>query len=196
MPSARPVLLFVDDERPFLDGLRRSFAREPYDCRFAASFDEALAALEADRVDAVICDERFPGRSGWELLSEIKRVYPRAMRLMLTGAASMASTVAGINQAQVFRLLLKPCSHEMLVGAIAEALEHQALHDRLRQALVYLTKVNRAVEVIAERHPAEHREALRELAVGAPVVSDDAERIEREIDERIGAMKVALGETG
>jgi DNA-binding NtrC family response regulator len=186
------VLLFVDDEQPFLDGLARSFAREPYECLFADTFDRAFELLESRRIDVVICDERFPGRSGWELLSEIRRVYPRVMRLMLTGAASMASTVAGINQAQVFRLLLKPCAHDALVRAIAESLEHQALQDRLRQALVWLTKVNTAVERIAERHPAEYQEALRAVAVQDPTPATTVQ-LEREMDARLGEVRAALG---
>jgi DNA-binding NtrC family response regulator len=193
MPAARPALLFVDDDQAFLDALRRSFAREPYACRFAIGFEQALEILEAEPIDVVVCDERFPGRSGWELLSEIRRVYPRVMRLMLTGAASMASTVASINQSHVFRLLLKPCDHASLQRAIADAVDHQALHDRLRQALVYLTKVNSAVERIAERHPEEYRAALREVAVQARA-PESAGQIGLELDERIGAVRATLGE--
>ena len=192
MDAARRLVLFVDDETAFLDGIRRSFAREPYECLFASTFDQALEALETRPIDVIVCDERFPGRSGWELLSEVKRTYPRIMRLMLTGAASLASTVATINQGHVFRFLLKPCDHDTLLRAISDAVDHQALHERLRHALACLSRVNTAVERIAARYPAEHREALAVLAVQT-TTPESVDQLEREMDARIGEVSAALG---
>lgn len=186
-----PRILFVDDDRALLDGIRRSL-REPWDCLFAEDFEQALTHLESGRIDVLVCDERFPGRSGWELLAEVRRAQPRIMRLMLTGEASTTSAVAGINHGQLFRLLLKPCPHDALVEAITAALERQAIDDRLRTALTWLVRTNTALAAIAEREPAAYRAAL--AAVGASAEGPgDARAVLREMDECVAALGPALG---
>lgn len=187
----RPSILFVDDDTALLEALRRS-VREPWDCAFAADFEQALARLESARVDVIVCDERFPGRSGLELLAEVRRAWPRVMRIMLTGEASATSAVAGINHGQLHRLLLKPCPHEALVEAVTSALDRQAIDDRLRTALGWLVRTNAALASLSEREPEAYRAALAAVAGGADGPGDPRALL-REMDECIAALGPALG---
>jgi CheY-like chemotaxis protein len=64
----KPCLLFVDDEPLVLEGFKRFLApyREEWDFAWAASVDEALARIEAERIDAVVCDiKRCRRRRDW-----------------------------------------------------------------------------------------------------------------------------------
>ena len=69
-------ILIVDDEA----GVRELFAawlrEENYECKTAASADEALANLATDTYALVISDMMMPGRNGVELLREVRARYP------------------------------------------------------------------------------------------------------------------------
>ncbi len=51
----------------------------------AAGPEEAIETLEKQPVDVVLTDQRMPGRSGTELLEEIRERFPHASRAIITG---------------------------------------------------------------------------------------------------------------
>jgi len=84
---------------------------------------ESLANLPAD---VIVSDMRMPSMDGWQLLSEVKRLYPRTARLVLSGQADPISVMRAVGTAQVY--LAKPCSCDEVKAAIAQT-------QRLRQLL-------------------------------------------------------------
>lgn len=59
-------ILFVDDERNVLDGLRRMLRnmRKEWDMAFCQGGEEALDALGGEPFDVVVSDMRMPGMDG------------------------------------------------------------------------------------------------------------------------------------
>src|SRR5262245_66137646 len=85
MPDFRRRLLVVDDE-PDARGLVAEFALEGgYDVVQAANATEALVAVAAGSIDAVITDVVMPGMDGIELARRIKARYPGVPVLVMTG---------------------------------------------------------------------------------------------------------------
>jgi len=125
--GARPRLLFVDDEAAILNGLRHVFhpLRGRWDMRFACGGAEALERLEAEPAEVVITDMRMPGIDGLELLRQIRRRWPLAVRIVLSGYADLA--VVAQASAVAHQYLLKPCDPEVLSGVIERSLELRAL---------------------------------------------------------------------
>ena len=120
-------VLFVDDEPALLEGLRRSLRREPYDLITADSAAAALEILGRTSVDVVVSDESMPGMAGSEFLTVVCRRYPETIRIMLTGNASLDVAVRAINQGEIYRFLMKPCSPRDLAYTIKTALELKIL---------------------------------------------------------------------
>ena len=56
----------------------------------------------------------MPGMSGSELLAQVHLDYPDTVRILLTGQASMEAALRAINDAEVYRFLLKPCDEAAL----------------------------------------------------------------------------------
>lgn len=83
--SGRPSLLIVDDEVRILNSLRRSLRREGFAIHIAESARDALAVLEHESIDLVLSDQKMPGMSGLELMSEISAHHPRTKRVLITG---------------------------------------------------------------------------------------------------------------
>ena len=83
--SAPPSFLFVDDETRILSALRRTLRREGWEILLAETTDAALSLLRRRPVDVVVSDQKMPGMSGLQLLSEVGRLRPEARRVLLTG---------------------------------------------------------------------------------------------------------------
>lgn len=117
----RKRLIFVDDEKMVLDGLRRALhgMRDEWDMHFVDSAAEALRALEQDACDAVITDMRMPVMDGGELLEAVKQRYPDVVRMVLSGQASREAVFRSLAPAHQF--LSKPCDPQNLVLRLRQA---------------------------------------------------------------------------
>ncbi|OGW74985.1 MAG: hypothetical protein A2Z72_07375 [Omnitrophica bacterium RBG_13_46_9] len=85
MENKNSVMLIVDDEV----GILRTF-KEVFELRgwrvFTAPFGQpASVILEKEKIDIMLLDIRLPGKSGIELLKEIKIKYPDLPIIMITG---------------------------------------------------------------------------------------------------------------
>jgi EAL domain-containing protein (putative c-di-GMP-specific phosphodiesterase class I) len=118
-----PVVLLVDDEELVTEGLARALFAEPFRVLSASSAGRALGILARERVDVIVSDEQMPEVSGSELLSEVRVRYPDVQRIMLTGRASLDTTIRAINDAGVFRFLRKPCATPDMVATLHAALD-------------------------------------------------------------------------
>jgi HD-like signal output (HDOD) protein len=102
-------ILFVDDERNILDGIRRMLrsCRGAWEMEFVESGDAALRACSERTFDVVISDLRMPGMDGAQLLSEIRDRYPGMARIILSGYSDAALAAKAVPVA--YRVLAKPC---------------------------------------------------------------------------------------
>jgi len=128
--SMRRRVLFVDDEKQITRGIRTALRKEPYEICIANSGEEALAMIDQKTVDVVVSDEEMPGMRGSEFLSIVRERHPDTIRLVLTGQASIDAAVEAINEAAVYRFLMKPCAPEDLATVVGEALDEREQRDR------------------------------------------------------------------
>lgn len=120
--TSRPVILFIDDEARVLKSMRAMFRRE-YDVHLANSGEEALAIIDEHDIDVVVSDQRMPYMTGVEVLTEIKQRAPTTVRILLTGYADLSAVEASINEAEVFKYLMKPCPAAEIRGALQAGLD-------------------------------------------------------------------------
>lgn len=118
--DTRPSILFVDDEERVVNQLRMIF-RQHYEVHTATSGAEGLAILQRTPVDVVVSDQRMPGMTGIEFLTQVCRLRPAAMRLLLTGYSDLAAIVGSVNEGEVYRFINKPWDHTEIQEIIASA---------------------------------------------------------------------------
>ena len=113
---ARPILMAVDDDTSVLEAvvhdLRRKYAQE-YRIVRAASGQAALDTCKQlkERGDAValfLSDQRMPGMTGVDFLSQAIVLYPEAKRVLLTAYADTEAAIRAINTAKINYYLNKP----------------------------------------------------------------------------------------
>lgn len=114
-------VLLADDQTLLRRGLMGLFDLTP-DLRVvaeAADGDEVLARLEAHEVDVLLLDVRMPGRSGVEVLEELRRRGRAIPALLLTTFDDDAALLAGV-RAGARGWLLKDVAFEKLAEAVRE----------------------------------------------------------------------------
>src|SRR5689334_15278671 len=124
-------VLIVDDERFVLDAFRRTL-RNRYDLLMAGSGAEgleqlAIAEKEDRTVSVIVSDMMMPGMNGAEFLGRARKVAPDTVQMILSGQADLASTVAAVNNGNLFRFLTKPCQPDELCRALDDALRQHEL---------------------------------------------------------------------
>ena len=117
----RPVVLLVDDEVRILSALRRSLRREGYEIVTAETIDEALRAIEEYALDVVLSDQKMPGMTGVQLLSEVARRRPDCARMLITGGTEEISP-ALLERLGVCALVTKPWDDTRLRATLQRAL--------------------------------------------------------------------------
>jgi DNA-binding NtrC family response regulator len=121
-PPARPItLLIVDDEEVILKALRRIVRDDGYRVLTALEGEEALRLVSSELVDVVLSDIDMPGMNGVELMVRLRRNYPRIVRLLLTGRATVAMAVGAINEGEVYRFMTKPWDIDELREVLRQA---------------------------------------------------------------------------
>jgi two-component system, probable response regulator PhcQ len=149
-PSGIPTILLVDDEPRVTAAIRRLMRHEPWKILEAHSGREALHILAREAVHVLVTDEMMPEMRGSTLISEVRRRYPDTIRIVLSGRADLDAAVKAINDGEVFRFLLKPCSEVDLVLMLRQALRIQALeaeNRRLRGTVRDQAEILRDLEV-------------------------------------------------
>jgi serine/threonine-protein kinase len=106
-------LLFVDDEQRVLNSMRIMFRRQ-FDLFLASHGAEALDIVRDKDIDVIVADHRMPKMTGVEVLSKVRALSPRTVRILLTGYADLDAVEGSINESEVFRFLTKPCAPKQL----------------------------------------------------------------------------------
>jgi DNA-binding NtrC family response regulator len=109
----RARLLFVDDEQRVLNSMRIMFRRQ-FDLFLASHGAEALDIVKDKNIDVIVADHRMPRMTGVEVLSKVRAMSPRTVRILLTGYADLDAVEGSINESEVFRFLTKPCAPKQL----------------------------------------------------------------------------------
>ena len=130
-------VLIVDDEEDFLETLIKRLNKRQVDASGARSGEEALKLLKEKTFDVVILDVKMPGgMDGIEALREIKKIQPLSEVILLTGHASVETSIEGMKLG-AFDYLLKPIKLDDLLKKIAQAIEKKDTHDqKIRSAQI------------------------------------------------------------
>ena len=119
----RYTILVVDDEKLILNSIKRVLRNENYHLLTAQSGIEGLMLLKKHNVQLVISDQTMPEMTGLEFLKKVKVEHPEILSIMLTGNAEIGIAIDAINEAGVYKFILKPWENTDLKITIRRALE-------------------------------------------------------------------------
>jgi putative nucleotidyltransferase with HDIG domain len=126
MAKKQGSILIVDDEAVVRQLLSRRMAEEGYRCEEASAGDEALIKIRSNLVQLVILDIKMPGRSGIELLPEIKVAHPDIAVIMATAVTDTSTAIQCMKQG-AYDYVTKPFNLDEVALSIERALEKRKL---------------------------------------------------------------------
>ena len=118
-PNDHPhSLLIVDDDKIFRERLARAFQHRGYDVHTAGNYDEAIAQAERDSPEFAVIDLNMPGRSGLELVRDLRQVDSSTEMVVLTGYGSIATAVDAMRLGAT-NYLAKPADTDDIIAAFS-----------------------------------------------------------------------------
>jgi CheY-like chemotaxis protein len=118
-------ILIIDDDELVLDMMQASLEEEGYEVVVASCGVEGVNRYREELADVVITDLIMPDKEGTEILMEIKREFPKAKVIVMSGggrntATGYLATARALGADLAFQ---KPIQHEKLIEGIEQLLE-------------------------------------------------------------------------
>jgi len=148
-PSA---VLIVDDEPTVIDVLTVVLKKHQLEAKGAATGEDALQLLKAERFGCLVADKNLPGKSGLDVIREARRLQPYCACLVMTGYPTADSVLEALRLGAI-DYLEKPFPELGLVVQRMQAamdrsrtaFEREALAKTLREMKAELKKSEEAV---------------------------------------------------
>lgn len=113
----KPKLLILDDDLVFSATLARSLNRRGLDTTVVHNGEEALRVAEQTAFDFVTIDLHLMEDSGLQWIAPLRKALPHARLLVLTGYASIVTTVQAIKLG-ADDYLAKPVNADSILSAL------------------------------------------------------------------------------
>jgi DNA-binding NtrC family response regulator len=126
------------------------------EARAAAGADEAIERLADFDCDVVLSDIRMPGRTGVDLLGEIRELRPDTPVVLMTAFGSIDSAVEAMH-AGAFDYVTKPFQRDALMLRLERAFERRSLEEENRRLRRAVDQTSSMGELIG------HSPAMREI---------------------------------
>ncbi len=142
-------VLVVDDEaaqRKLVGGFLK---KQGYSVTTAASAEEAESAAEGKFFEIAVLDMKMPGKTGLELLTELKKNNPDIQAVFVTAFGTLKTAVEAM-KAGAFDFLTKPVDLSHLLAILNKAGEKHLLLDENKYLREKLEESYRDSEIIAE----------------------------------------------
>lgn len=194
--ETRLRILCVDDD-PNVTGLLARLLGGKFEVVAANSGAVALGHITSEKPFAVVVsDFRMPDIDGVTLLGHIREVAADTVRILLTGNGDLETAMAAVNRGQVFRFLEKPCTPDLLRGAVAAAADQYRLvtSERVLLERTLHGSIKALIEVLALAQPQAFGRATRVRRQVADLATHVKERDRWPIE--IAAMLSQVGCTG
>jgi two-component system response regulator GlrR len=120
-----PTILIVEDEASIRKLAAVNLSARGYDVIAVESAEQGLIQLAAHPIALILLDIKLPGMRGWEFLTAMAgdpRVAPNIPVIIMTASAADAQEKAP-GYPNVVRILVKPFSTQVLLQAVAHALQ-------------------------------------------------------------------------
>jgi signal transduction histidine kinase len=143
-------VLLVDDEPSIRLTMGEFLKRAGYSVLTAADYDSA-AVHHAEDLDVAVIDINLPGKSGIQLLQEIRGAEVHVPVIMITGEPNL-SVIPEIVRARAYDFIAKPIVKDVLLNAVGRAADKKRLMDEKRALEQEIKRHTEELEIrVAER---------------------------------------------
>ena len=112
----------VDDDRSITWVLEKALQKADIPCKTFSEAESVLQAIKKEQPALILSDIHMPGKSGLEMLAEIKKSYPKLPIIIMTAYSDLDSAVASF-QGGAFEYLPKPFDIDKAIELVRRATE-------------------------------------------------------------------------
>ncbi len=124
-------ILIVDDEAFIRDNLERILGEDGYRPFSTEYGEEALRLVQEEEVDLVLLDLNLAGRSGLDVLRELREADPELLVIVITGYGTVESAVEALKLG-AYDYIKKPFKADAIRLIVKLALETRTLRREIR----------------------------------------------------------------
>jgi DNA-binding NtrC family response regulator len=121
-------VLIIDDEENIRFTFEDFFSDEGYEVATAEDYDDALKMIEVSDIDLILADINLKGKSGIDILKEVKTRKLNCPVIMITAAPDL-DTASDALRLGAFDYVSKPVQLDSLMRIIKTAMKHKTLTD-------------------------------------------------------------------
>ena len=125
-------LLLIDDDPNTLASLARAFRLAGHEATVCDNASRAVELVRAERFDLILSDVVMPGKSGMELLEDLKKAGVETPIVLISGQANIEMAVKA-TRLGALDFLEKPLSTDKLLLTVENALKLSRLEDENRE---------------------------------------------------------------
>jgi len=140
-------VLLVDDEENLRLALKTYLRKQGYEVVAAGDVEAALGQCAKDAFDFVITDVRMPGRSGLELLAELRAKHPATTVIVMSAYGSIDQALDAIRSG-AYDYVAKPFKPEELGFALKKAEERETLRRQNRELRAAMIEAHQFEELL------------------------------------------------
>lgn len=137
--------LVIDDEKIVLDSVSKILTDENYEVDVTLSGREGIDRAIKGKYDIVLTDIRMPDIGGMRVLRDVKRAKPSLPVVMITGYASIQSSVQAMKMGAA-DYIEKPFTPDLLLKAVASALDIAATQEPETQEIIHKEEILKVLE--------------------------------------------------
>ncbi|MBX3062767.1 MAG: response regulator [Anaerolineae bacterium] len=148
-------VLIVDDDKFIREILTFNVRRMGYDVVEAGNGVEAIEVLGKSTVDLVLADVWMPEMSGLDLLKTITKEYSGLPVALISGQATLDSTIDALNMG-AYAYLLKPVQAEQIRDVVNRGIrkvEDNEARTQMSRRLEQLTELEQTLKSLQESRP-------------------------------------------
>lgn len=137
MSKKKGLVLVIDDEGEIRESIEMLLSSDGLSADMVPTGEEGLQKIEENFYDLVLLDVMLPGKSGLEVLKEIKNIDPSLPVVIITAIGAIETAVAAIKDG-AFDYVTKPWNNEKLLVIANNGIKQRQLaseNAQLKRAL-------------------------------------------------------------
>ena len=119
-PTPKDAVLLIDDEQTLVEVFASALSQD-FEVVTATSVREAEFILHKRSFKVVVADHLMPGGNGMGFLVRAREEYPHMQRILVTGYMKPEMLMRSVNEAALFRYLIKPVTLPELLQVVHDA---------------------------------------------------------------------------
>ena len=114
-------VLLIEDEPNIIEAIRFILSRDGWEVKTHSNGHDAVDVVRARRPDVIILDVMLPGKSGMEILRDLRNIHElRDMPVLMLTARGQTRDREMAEKAGASRFMTKPFSNAEMLSAVRE----------------------------------------------------------------------------